>query len=748
MKSPLLYLLEVLFCSGLLMAFYRLLLLRKTAYKHCRRYLVAAVLLSVLIPALNIPLYPARTVVYPVPLIAAAADPDAEHKFVALAAHAGETPVSVEPAAVASVDWPHLLRMIVVGLYFVTTAVLLILFAGRLAAIRRLRRHSRLTDCGDFTLAENAAVATPFSFLRTVFMGEGYEGRCREIVIRHETSHIRHRHSAERIAVEAVRCFFWFNPFVWIAARWLAEAQEWEADRDVIDAGYDLTEYRTILFRQLFGYNPDIACGLNRSLTKNRFAMMTQFKKRRSAVLRLGAAIPVVAGMMMLCSFTTKMPAAVEPAHVSHIHIASDGTIALNGHAASRGEIADFVAAEREKLAAAERADWVLQFTADSEPSTVPVDTLFSKCRIRADRLTPLSDGNVLLAGNVRIESEQMKGLSAYCDSALVHTSADKRMELFGRVELANEKGDRFSSDYMVISRDEAGALVWRMKELRVPKKLEITAMPTIVLSSDGRMMFYDEPVSLEELRGKVAAYLAQLPEAERRQTVIALSADTDVQMGPVTDIKQALRSVNALRISYFLPDLSGSVDRILPPDSDALPADSKVKVVQDVYQVVSNDSEGKFPDRLELRIKERNLFLVLMNGRGEILAGQLGRQEISSVDALTAQVKAFLLNAANNAKMPEKRVQEFTLSDGRTLSYPVSEGIVSIQTMRDTPYGRYIEMQRAVGRAFDEIRDEVAAQWFGEPFGALTDPDREVVMRAVPLKISEAEPRSLPHKK
>lgn len=389
-----------------------------------------------------------------------------------------------------------------------------------------------------------------------------------------------------------------------------------------------------------------------------------------------------------------------------------------------------------------------MQFSADAEPSTVPTDTLFSKCRIRADRLTPLSNGNVLLAGNVRIRSGEMKGLSVRCDSALVHASANERMELFGRVELTNEQGDRFRSDYMVISRDEAGALVWRMKQMQALQKEEVTAMPVVKLSSDGRIWFYGDPVTLGELRGKVEAYLAQLPEAQKRQTVIALSADTDVQMGPVTDIKQALRSVNGLRISYFLPDLSGSVDRILPPDSDALPADSKVKVVQDVYQVVPNDSKGKFPDRLELRIEERNLFLVLMNGEGRIMTGQPGRLEISSVDALTAQVKAFVLNAANAAKMPEKRVQEFTLSDGRTLSYPVSEGIVSIQTMRDTPYGRYIEMQRAVVRAFDEIRDEVAAQWFGEPFGALTDPDREVVMRAVPLKISEAEPRNLPHKK
>ena len=74
------------------------------------------------------------------------------------------------------------------------------------------------------------------------------------------------RHSAERIAVELVRSLFWFNPFVWIAGRWLQEVHEWEADRDVLDAGYDLTEYRTVIFHQLFGHNPDIACGLNLSL--------------------------------------------------------------------------------------------------------------------------------------------------------------------------------------------------------------------------------------------------------------------------------------------------------------------------------------------------------------------------------------------------------------------------------------------------------------------------------------------------
>lgn len=238
MKSPLLYILEVLFCSGLLLAFYRLLLVRKVSFRACRRYLVAAVFLSAVIPALDIPLYPARTVVYPLPLIAA---PPAEN-FVQTT---GKLPAAVP---VVPSGWRRILRPMAVGGYLTALFLSLGFLAVRMVGIRRLRRRSRLTDCGAYTLAEHPQIATPFSFLRTVFLGGGYEGRRRMIVLCHEAGHVRHRHSAERIAVELVRSLFWFNPFVWIAGRWLQEVHEWEADRDVLDAGYDLTEYRTVIF--------------------------------------------------------------------------------------------------------------------------------------------------------------------------------------------------------------------------------------------------------------------------------------------------------------------------------------------------------------------------------------------------------------------------------------------------------------------------------------------------------------------
>jgi hypothetical protein len=153
--------------------------------------------------------------------------------------------------------------MLALGVYVAVFALNVARFVYRLWIICRLRRHSQLSVYEAYTLAESEQVKEPFSFWRTIFMNYVFCGREREQVIIHELSHVRHRHTAERLTLELLRCVFWFNPFVWLAANALVEVQEWEADSDVLNQGYDVYEYRQIIFRQLFGYNADITCGLN-----------------------------------------------------------------------------------------------------------------------------------------------------------------------------------------------------------------------------------------------------------------------------------------------------------------------------------------------------------------------------------------------------------------------------------------------------------------------------------------------------
>lgn len=143
-----------------------------------------------------------------------------------------------------------------------------------------------------------------------------------------------------------------------------------------------------------------------------------------------------------------------------------------------------------------------------------------------------------------------------------------------------------------------------------------------------------------------------------------------------------------------------------------------------------------------DTKVKERNLLLVLVNGAGQIMAGIPGKQTLIDIRQLKDNTKEFVLNVLDDPELPEKENKEIDMPDGSKWTYPVSSGIVSLQTTRDTGYQDYIMVQNELTRAFNEIRETVSQQRFHKKFEDLTDEERKVITTAVPLKVSEAEPR------
>ena len=83
-----------------------------------------------------------------------------------------------------------------------------------------------------------------FSSFRTIYLPMIDDKEEERMVIAHEESHLRHFHIFERWAMELLKTFCWFNPFVWIASRYLVESQEMEVDADVLHQGFDAFEIR------------------------------------------------------------------------------------------------------------------------------------------------------------------------------------------------------------------------------------------------------------------------------------------------------------------------------------------------------------------------------------------------------------------------------------------------------------------------------------------------------------------------
>ena len=296
MKTLAIYALEVLACSGVLLAAYAILLERRVKFRWCRLYLLATTAVAALIPLLRIPVWPGRIIVA-TPTVTAPAP--------------GDWTAEVLPDAEAHAITPGHLCL---GLYLAGAALILGIMLWQVFRIRRLRRGAEVTRTGKYKIVRTRQEIASFSFFRTIYIWTATPAAEMGAILAHESSHIAHRHSLERIVMETMKAALWWNPFVWIAARRLTEAEEFEADSDVLTSGYDRAEYMQTIFKQLFGYSPEIANGLRNSLTKKRFKMMTTQTKSRHSLLRLAGTLPALIGLLCAFSFTTRAAVIVAPA--------------------------------------------------------------------------------------------------------------------------------------------------------------------------------------------------------------------------------------------------------------------------------------------------------------------------------------------------------------------------------------------------------------------------------------------------
>ena len=284
------YALESIACSGIMLLLYKILMEQRVDFRICRIYLPAALIISAIIPLLDIPVWEAEVVYI-------------QSQTNLLPAEAAPVEMTtIEMEAPQSID----LRPIVWGIYMLGVAISLILMLIQLRRISLLASRGEIIRPSNPRIIRAAENISSFSFFGTIYVGRDSTDHDVESIMIHECSHIRHNHSAERVAMELLCSLMWWNPFSWIARRHLMEVHEYEADADVLKSGYDVSIYIQTILKSLLGYSPDIANGLRDSLTQKRFKMMTRKTSSRYALLRTLAIVPMLAGLLCAFSFTAK----------------------------------------------------------------------------------------------------------------------------------------------------------------------------------------------------------------------------------------------------------------------------------------------------------------------------------------------------------------------------------------------------------------------------------------------------------
>ena len=272
MYALMIYSLKVGACLAVFYLFFKLLLSRETFHRLNRIVVLAAMVLSFILPFCVITIYRE--------LPAAPEMPAAEQLFEASAEPQPE-PFPWDKAA---------------ALVFLTGAgaTLLWTFGSVFGVIRMIRRGRRERLADGTVLVRIGRSVTPFSWYRYIVLSENDLAEKGDAIVLHEKAHLRLRHSVDLLLTDLAGCLQWFNPAMWLLCRELRAIHEYEADEAVLDSGVDAKHYQLLLIRKAAGGRwYSVANSFNHSKLKNRITMMLRKRSSRWAVARVLFVLPL-----------------------------------------------------------------------------------------------------------------------------------------------------------------------------------------------------------------------------------------------------------------------------------------------------------------------------------------------------------------------------------------------------------------------------------------------------------------------
>ena len=162
------------------------------------------------------------------------------------------------------------------------TCFILRLILG-MAKVASMKAKGKQINFNSYSIVYVKHEIAPFSFFRTIFLNRNLiESSHESLIINHELIHIRQMHTYDRLLIELLKAFFWFNPVIWFISTALRDTHEYLADQGVLDNHSKRSEYQTILLNNFKGALPIALSNSFNSNIKKRIVMMC---KNKSSVL-------------------------------------------------------------------------------------------------------------------------------------------------------------------------------------------------------------------------------------------------------------------------------------------------------------------------------------------------------------------------------------------------------------------------------------------------------------------------------
>lgn len=268
----------------LLFGIYWFLLRKETFFKMHRFFLLAAGIISLVLPLFNFSLLMDVKFFSPVQIV------NNGYRYI-------ETALVLNPVIITSEQQGGLTAYhFIWGVYLTGVFLLSVRLVYQVILIAKSIRQSETRILRDIPVNVNNRIPAPFSFFGQIFIPfRILKHKHIEEILIHEAEHLKQKHSWDLFFMELLCIFQWFNPIVWIVGSTVRETHEYLADQGVLRQGTIRTSYQAVLLEHTLGVPVfGLSHYFNNSISKKRMIMMKKRKSPNRRKWRMLFLIPVV----------------------------------------------------------------------------------------------------------------------------------------------------------------------------------------------------------------------------------------------------------------------------------------------------------------------------------------------------------------------------------------------------------------------------------------------------------------------
>jgi len=289
MKTLLVYMLQMIVASGLFYCYYHFFLRNKKFHRYNRFYLLAAVVIAIITPLFNIPVYFSKEATDSSLILQTL-------NTLSVTGFEDPTVISVSSETITSTynwfSWQNIA-------YTLYVLMVLILITRILLSVRKIKIITAAYPAekiGDINFVNTNEPGTPFSFFRWLFWNNDIELNSDkgQQIFRHELFHINQKHTLDTFFMELITALAWFNPFFHLIKKELKTIHEFLADEYAMNKTENW-QYAELLLMQALNTKLHLVNPFFHNQIKRRIAMITSSQKPGHQYLRKMLVLPVAA---------------------------------------------------------------------------------------------------------------------------------------------------------------------------------------------------------------------------------------------------------------------------------------------------------------------------------------------------------------------------------------------------------------------------------------------------------------------